>query len=86
MNKYQQLRTYTDPDLSIIIQSINEYKCIMMKRILEEATARASSEINLHSQNCISSGEQFASPSAELNRDCITSPPKLWHNLSNICN
>lgn len=48
-----------------------------MIRIFEEATANASSEMNLHSQNCMFSGEEFASPSAEWNRACITSPPKL---------
>jgi len=31
------------------------------------------------------SGGQFASPSAERNNVCNTSPLKLWHNLSNIC-
>ena len=31
------------------------------------------------------SGEQFAKPSAVLNSVCNTSPPKFWHNLSNIC-
>lgn len=54
-----------------------------MRRILDEATAKASSETNLHTQYSMFSGEEFESPSAVLNRACITSPPKLWHSLSN---
>lgn len=56
-----------------------------MIRIFEEATANISSEINLHSQICMFSGEEFAIPSAEWNRACSTSPPKLCHDLSIIC-
>lgn len=63
---------------------INAYICIMMRRISEEIIAKTSSQINLRTQNCLFSGEQLASPSAELNRACITSPPKFWHSLSNI--
>lgn len=54
-------------------------------RILEAATANAWSETNLQIQNLMFSGAEFASPSAVLNRVCNTSPPKLWHSLSNIC-
>lgn len=67
---------------------IKEYiniKRIVEKRIFDDATAKASSEMNLHSQYLMFSDEEFAKPSAVLNSVCKTSPPKFWHNLSNIC-
>jgi hypothetical protein len=54
-------------------------------RIFEAAMAKARSKMNLHIQNLIFSGGQLASPSAELNKVCNTSPLKFWHSLSNIC-
>lgn len=54
-------------------------------RILDEAIANASSDMNLHSQYFKLSGGQLARPSAVLNNVCITSPPKFWNSLSNIC-
>lgn len=56
----------------------------MKTRIFDVAAAKTSSERNLPNQYPIS-WSQFASPSAELKRVCNTSPPKLWHILSNIC-
>ena len=46
-------------------------------RILEAATAKAWSHMNLQIQKLMFSGCEFASPSAELNRVCNTSPLKL---------
>lgn len=63
----------------------NSKKTSQRGRILEAAIAKAWSETNLQIQNLILSGGLFASPSAEWNNVCNTSPLKLWHNLSNIC-
>ena len=64
--------------------SVKKTKSSKLKRIFEAAVANAWSEMYLQTQNLMFSSEQFASPSAELNRVCNTSPPKLWHILSNI--